>query len=64
MRHVNRLCRVSTDKNLDLQRDALNKISCKKIFEDKASGAKDNRLNFLREGEDTLVVWRLDRPAH
>src|SRR2546428_10992728 len=59
--------RVSTtDQTLDLQRDALEKIGCSKIFTDTASGAKAERkgleeaINFLREG-DTLVVWRLDR---
>ena len=59
--------RVSTqDQNLELQRDALNKAGCKKIFEDKISGARADRpglvmaLEILRE-EDTLVVWKLDR---
>ena len=59
--------RVSTsDQNLDLQKDALNKAGCLKIFEDKISGncAKrpglDKALEMLREG-DTLVVWKLDR---
>jgi DNA invertase Pin-like site-specific DNA recombinase len=59
--------RVSTqDQNLDLQRDALTKIGCQKIFEDKMSGTRAERpglakvLEILREG-DTLVVWKLDR---
>ena len=59
--------RVSTqDQTLNLQRDALQKIGCKKIFTDTASGAKAERkgldevLEYVREG-DTLVVWRLDR---
>jgi DNA invertase Pin-like site-specific DNA recombinase len=59
--------RVSTqDQTLNLQKDALEKIGCKKIFTDTASGAKaerkglDEALNYVREG-DTLVVWRLDR---
>jgi len=59
--------RVSTfDQNLDLQKDALEKIGCTKIFEDTASGAKTDRkgleeaIGHLRAG-DTLVVWRLDR---
>src|SRR5919109_200831 len=59
--------RVSTqDQTLNLQRDALEKIGCKKIFTDTASGAKaernglDEALEYVREG-DTLVVWRLDR---
>ena len=59
--------RVSTqDQTLDLQKDALEKIGCTKIFTDTASGAKAERkgleeaLNYVREG-DILVVWRLDR---
>ena len=59
--------RVSTqDQSVELQRDALNKAGCKKIFEDKISGARADRpglvmaLEILRE-EDTLVVWKLDR---
>jgi DNA invertase Pin-like site-specific DNA recombinase len=59
--------RVSTqDQTLNLQRDALQKIGCEKIFTDTASGAKEERkgledaFNYVREG-DTLVVWRLDR---
>jgi DNA invertase Pin-like site-specific DNA recombinase len=59
--------RVSTlDQNLELQRDALNKAGCKKVFEDKLSGSRAERhglskvLDVLREG-DTLIVWKLDR---
>src|SRR5947199_1442549 len=59
--------RVSNqDQTLDLQKDALEKIGCTKIFTDTASGAKAERkgleeaLNYVREG-DMLVVWRLDR---
>jgi DNA invertase Pin-like site-specific DNA recombinase len=59
--------RVSTqDQTLNLQKDALEKIGCTKIFTDTASGAKaerkglDEALEYVREG-DTLVVWRLDR---
>jgi DNA invertase Pin-like site-specific DNA recombinase len=59
--------RVSTeDQNLDLQHDALNKAGCERIFDDKASGARDDRsglaaaLSHLRKG-DCLVVWKLDR---
>lgn len=59
--------RVSREEqNLDLQRDSLTKAGCDRIFEDKLSGAIDERpglkeaLGFLREG-DELVVWRLDR---
>src|SRR2546426_5456626 len=59
--------RVSTqDQTLHLQKDALEKIGCTKIFTDTASGATTERkgleeaLEYVREG-DTLVVWRLDR---
>jgi DNA invertase Pin-like site-specific DNA recombinase len=61
--------RVSTaDQTLDLQFDALNKYGVKKILQEKASGAKDDReqlqiaLDLLDEG-DTLVVYKLDRLA-
>ena len=59
--------RVSTqDQTLDLQKDALEKIGCTKIYTDTASGSKTERkgledaLSYVREG-DILVVWRLDR---
>ena len=59
--------RVSTsDQTLDLQKDALEKAGCERIFTDTASGAKaertglDEALSYVRKG-DTLVVWRLDR---
>ena len=59
--------RVSTlEQNLDLQKDALKKAGCERIFEDKESGAKTERpglmkaLEALRPG-DTLVVWKVDR---
>src|SRR5437588_9602034 len=59
--------RVSTqDQTLNLQKDALEKIGCSKIFTDIISGATterkglDEALAYVREG-DTLVVWRLDR---
>lgn len=59
--------RVSTDdQHLDLQRDALQKAGCERLFEDQASGVKANRtglgqlLMSLRAG-DTVVIWRLDR---
>ena len=54
------------DQNLDLQRNALNKNGCEKIFVDRLTGAKSSRpgldraMDALRKG-DTLVVWRLDR---
>ncbi len=60
--------RVSTDEqNLALQEDALKEAGCERIFYDKVSGAKSERpglkeaLDYLRDGEDVLVVWRLDR---
>lgn len=60
--------RVSTDtQNLDLQEDALHQAGCEKIFKDIASGAQADRpgldgcLDYLRDGEDTLVVWKSDR---
>src|SRR2546421_5347140 len=59
--------RVSTqEQTLNLQKDALEKIGCIKIFSDVVSGAKAERpgltdaLAYVRAG-DTLVVWRLDR---
>lgn len=60
--------RVSTaDQNLDLQRDALLRAGCEKIFEEKKSGKAgskrpelDAALAFLRP-DDVLVVWKLDR---
>jgi DNA invertase Pin-like site-specific DNA recombinase len=59
--------RVSTsDQNLDLQKDELERVGCKRICTDVASGAKSERpgltdaLAHAREG-DTLVVWKLDR---
>jgi DNA invertase Pin-like site-specific DNA recombinase len=63
--------RVSSDsdrQNTDLQRDALLTagIDTRHLFEDHASGAKDDRpglakaLEFVRPG-DVLIVWKLDR---
>jgi len=59
--------RVSThEQTLALQRDALAKVDCRRVFTDTASGAKADRpgleeaLDFTRAG-DTLVVWKLDR---
>lgn len=59
--------RVSTqDQNLSLQLDALAAAGCKKVFEDRASGALADRaglqaaLDYVRDGE-VLVVWKLDR---
>lgn len=59
--------RVSTsDQRLDLQREALRKAGCEKIYEDTGSGRLTDRpgllqaLDQLRSG-DTFVVWKLDR---
>ncbi|MBS3962890.1 MAG: recombinase family protein [Methylomonas sp.] len=63
--------RVSSEsdrQSTDLQRDALLAagVDVRHLFEDRASGAKDNRsgltnaLDFVRPG-DVLVVWKLDR---
>lgn len=60
--------RVSTaDQNLDMQRDALMRAGCEKIFEEKKSGKAGSRrpeleaaLTYLRP-DDVLVVWKLDR---
>jgi len=59
--------RVSThEQTLHLQRDALARVGCEKLFTDVISGTKDERrglteaLAYLRSG-DTLVVWKLDR---
>lgn len=61
--------RVSTaDQSLDLQIDALKAAGCEKIYEEKASGAKDDRQELQKaldgiRGGDTLVVYKLDRLA-
>jgi DNA invertase Pin-like site-specific DNA recombinase len=56
----------TTDQTLALQRDALQKAGCDRIFADTASGSIADRhgleeaISQLRPG-DALVVWRLDR---
>jgi DNA invertase Pin-like site-specific DNA recombinase len=59
--------RVSTeDQHLDMQFDALQAAGCDEIFEEKASGARDDRPEWmqlrshLRAG-DQVVVFKLDR---
>ena len=63
--------RVSSDNDrqaMDLQRDALivAGVDPRHLFEDRASGARDDRpglqrcLDYAKDG-DTLVVWKLDR---
>jgi DNA invertase Pin-like site-specific DNA recombinase len=61
--------RVSTSgQDLDQQRVALKAAGCKRIYEEKASGAKRSRpelakmLNSLRAG-DVVTITRLDRLA-
>lgn len=60
--------RVSTiDQNLNLQVAELKAAGCARIYKEKASGTKEDRpeltdmLRNLRDGEDVVVVWRLDR---
>lgn len=62
--------RVSTrdqDGSLDGQEAALRAEGCQRVFADTMSGSRADRpglneaLAYLREGEDTLVVTRLDR---
>ena len=59
--------RVSTDdQNLDLQKDALTRAGCNRIYEEYKSGKSLERPELdacrkaLRAG-DILAVWRLDR---
>ena len=66
MAHVG-YARVSTvGQSLDAQLQAL--VACDKIFQEKVSGAKDDRpqlsllLDFVREG-DVVMVTKLDRLA-
>jgi DNA invertase Pin-like site-specific DNA recombinase len=67
--HLVGYARVSTlDQKSELQLDALKACGCGKVFVERASGAKEDRLQLsaaldcLRSG-DTLVVWKLDRLA-
>ena len=59
--------RVSTkDQSLNLQKDALEKAGCRKIYSEQISGTKTDRANLdemiehARQG-DVIVVWKLDR---
>jgi DNA invertase Pin-like site-specific DNA recombinase len=62
--------RVSTeDQNLDIQLQQLKRAECKRVFQEKVSGAQRRRrpelakmLEHVRKG-DTVVVWKLDRLA-
>lgn len=63
-----RVSKADGSQSLDLQRDALAVAGVQpdRIYEDQASGARDDRpgldacLRALREG-DVLIVWKLDR---
>ncbi|MDQ7832248.1 MAG: recombinase family protein [Desulfovibrionaceae bacterium] len=59
--------RVSTlEQSLEVQKNALARAGCERIFEDQAGGAAADRpgltrlMDMLRPG-DAVVVWRLDR---
>ena len=61
--------RVSTqDQDLALQLDALSKIGCEKIYQEKRTGSSTERpqlkkmLEQLRP-DDIIVIWKLDRLA-
>ncbi|MBP9091523.1 recombinase family protein [bacterium] len=63
-----RVSKADGSQTVDLQKDALAAagVTKKRMYEDQASGKKDDRpgldacLKALREG-DTLIVWKLDR---
>jgi DNA invertase Pin-like site-specific DNA recombinase len=59
--------RVSTtDQSLDLQRDALERIGCERLYDDTCSGRVSERPGMSKaldaaRHRDSLVVWKLDR---
>ena len=59
--------RVSTDaQETHLQMDALQRAKCRRIYEEKASGATAERPELLRlldnaRQGDVVIVWKLDR---
>lgn len=61
--------RVSTvDQSLDLQLDALKAAGCDRIYTEKASGAKDDRIELARALDairpgDVFIVYKIDRLA-
>ena len=64
-----RVSKSDGSQNIDLQKDALIKagVNPKNIYEEYASGKREARpildscLKALRDNEDTLIVWKLDR---
>lgn len=64
-----RVSKADGSQTTDLQRDALTAagVDPEHLYEDRASGGKDDRpelaacLKALRNDEDTLIVWKLDR---
>lgn len=61
--------RVSTDaQDTTMQTDALTSAGCERIFQETASGSREDRpqlraaIDYVRAG-DTIVVWKLDRLA-
>lgn len=54
------------EQNMFLQKDALYRVGCQKLFGEILSGLKKDKpklneaLQYLKSG-DTLIVWRLDR---
>ena len=64
-----RVSKSDGSQNIDLQKDALIKagVNPKNIYEEYASGKREARpilnscLKALRDKEDTLIVWKLDR---
>jgi DNA invertase Pin-like site-specific DNA recombinase len=61
--------RVSTDgQSLDAQLEQLRKAKCSKIFQEKVSGARSDRVQLVRllkvlQAGDLVIVTRLDRLA-
>lgn len=64
-----RVSKADGSQVLDMQHDALIEAGVEPghIYEDRASGKKDDRpgltacLKALRDNQDTLVIWRLDK---
>ena len=60
---------MSTDEQeTHLQMDALKKAKCTRIYQEKASGAKTDRVELMKlldhaRAGDVVIVWKLDRLA-